>query len=107
LLSSGELVASTGSGEIDQLRPDGTVARLAASYGSVCSMLVASEAGVLYTVDNLGGRIIRVRADGRAEPFAEGLTRPTALAVLGDGSLVVAEDTGRLLRIFTPRSPGR
>jgi hypothetical protein len=25
-----------------------------------------------------------------------------ALAVLGDGALVVAEDTGRLLRIFAP-----
>jgi glucose/arabinose dehydrogenase len=64
-------------------------------------------AGLLYTVDNLGGRVIRVQAGGRAEPFAEGLTRPTAVAVLGDGSLVVAEDTGRLLRIFAPRSPGR
>jgi sugar lactone lactonase YvrE len=102
LLSSGELVANTGSGQIDQIRPDGTVARLATASGSHNTALVAADAGVLYALDSLGGRIIRVHTDGRVETFAEGLTRPTAIAVLGDGTVVVAEDTGRLLRILTP-----
>jgi hypothetical protein len=106
LLSSGELVANTGSGQIDQIRPDGRVARLATAPGSHNTALVAGEAGVLYALDNLGGRIIRVQADGRGETFAEGPTRPMALAVLSDGTVVVAEDTGRLLRILVPpRTP--
>ena len=59
-----------------------------------------------YALDDLGGRIVRARGDGAVEPFAERLTRPAALAVLADGVVVVAEDTGRLLRIFgAPQVP--
>jgi glucose/arabinose dehydrogenase len=35
--------------------------------------------------------------------FVEGLARPTALAVLADGSLLIAEDRGRLLRLWRER----
>lgn len=98
VLSSGELTASASNGVIDQLRPDGTITRLAQLTGA--GAVVAGAADTLYALDYLGGRIVRVRGDGAAEPFVEGLTRPAALAVLADGALVVAEDTGRLLRIF-------
>jgi outer membrane protein assembly factor BamB len=98
VLSSGELTASAGNGAIDQLRPDGTTARLAQLAGAG-AVVAGGGADRLYALDYLGGRIVRVRADGAVEPFAEGLTRPAALAVVGDGVVLVAEDTGRLLRI--------
>ena len=98
VLSSGELTASASNGVIDQLRPDGTITRLAQLTGA--GAVVAGAADLLYALDYLGGRLVRVRGDGAVEPFAEGLTRPAALAVAGDGALLVAEDTGRLLRIF-------
>ena len=62
-------------------------------------LLVAAVPLLVY----LGGRIVRIRIDGTVEPFAAGLTRPAAIAVLDDGAVVVAEDTGRLLRISTAR----
>ena len=96
---SKDLVASASNGVIDQLRPDGTIARLAQLTGA--GAVVAADANVLYALDYLGGRIARVRADGAVEPFVEGLTRPVALAVLGE-AVIVAEDTGRLLRIAFP-----
>ena len=96
---SNDLVASASNGVIDQLRPDGTIARLAQLTGA--GAVVAADANVLYALDYLGGRIARVRADGAVEPFVEGLTRPVALAVLGE-AVIVAEDTGRLLRIAFP-----
>jgi hypothetical protein len=97
ILPSGELTASASNGVIDQLRPDGTITRLAQLTGA--GAVVAGAADRLYALDYLGGRIVRVRRDGAVEPFAAGLTRPAALAVLADGAVVVAEDTGRLLRI--------
>ncbi|HEY7140543.1 MAG TPA: hypothetical protein VIE44_10620 [Methylomirabilota bacterium] len=96
-LPSGTLIASLSNGVIDQLRPDGTIARVAQLSGA--GAVVAGATDVLYALDYLGGRIVRVRADGTVEPFAQGLTRPAALAVLTDGGVIVAEDTGRLLRI--------
>lgn len=97
-LASGEVIASASNGVIDQLRPDGTIARLAQLSGA--GAIVTGGPDVLYALDYLGGRIARVHANGSVEPFAGGLTRPVALTVLDDGALVVAEDTGRLLRIF-------
>jgi len=103
VLPSGALIASASNGVIDQLHPDGTIARLAQLSGA--GAVVAGGAEVLYALDYLGGRIVRIRIDGTAEPFAAGLTRPAAIAVLDDGAVVVAEDTGRLLRISTARRP--
>jgi hypothetical protein len=101
---SGAVIASASNGVIDQLRPDGTIARLAQLSGA--GAVVASGAEMLYALDYLGGRVVRIRIDGAVEPFAAGLTRPAAIAVLDDGAVVVAEDTGRLLRIAaTPRAP--
>ena len=97
-LSSGMVIASASNGVIDQLRPDGTIARLAQLSGA--GAVVAGGADTLYALDYLGGRIVRIRADGAVEAFAAGFTRPAAIAVLDDGAVVVAEDTGRLLRIF-------
>jgi hypothetical protein len=97
VLPSGDLTASAGNGVIDRLRPDGTTARLAQLTGA--GAVVADGANHLYAVDYPGGRIVRVHADGIVEPFAEGLTRPAALAILDDRAVVVAEDTGRLIRI--------
>jgi hypothetical protein len=102
MLGSGGLAASAGNGTIDQLRPDGTTARLAQLTGG--GPVVAAGPDRLYAVDYLGGRIVRVRDNGGVEAFAGGLTRPAALAVLDDGTVIVAEDTGRLLRI-SPASP--
>jgi hypothetical protein len=104
VLSSGELTASASNGVIDQLRPDGTITRLVQLTG--VGAVVIGAADLLYALDYLGGRIVRVRGDGAVELFAEGLTRPAALAVAGDGAVIVAEDTGRLLRIFAvPPAP--
>jgi hypothetical protein len=103
-LPSGALIAGASNGVIDQLRPDGTIARVAQLSGA--GAIIAGTADVLYAVDYLGGRIVRVRADGTVEPFAGGLTRPAAVAVLDDGAVIVAEDTGRLLRIVgSPQGP--
>ena len=99
-LGTGEVIASASNGVIDHLRPDGTITRLAQLSGA--GALVTGGAETLYALDYLGGRIARIHANGAVEPFAGGLTRPVALAVLADGALVVAEDTGRLLRIFAP-----
>jgi hypothetical protein len=98
-LPSGGLVASGSNGVIDLLRPDGTIARVAQLTGA--GALVAAGTDVLYALDYLGGRIARVRTNGAVERFVEGLTRPVALAVLGE-AVIVAEDTGRLLRIVFP-----
>lgn len=103
VLSSGAVIASVSNGAIDQLRSDGSTVRLAQLGGA--GPIVAGEADTAYAVDYLGGRISRIRADGAVERFVEGLVRPAALAILGDGAVVVAEDTGRLLRIFPARRP--
>lgn len=102
-LTSGAVIASASNGAIDQLRSDGSTVRLAQLGGA--GPIVAGEADTTYAVDYLGGKIVRVRADGTVERFVEGLIRPAALAVLGEGAVVVAEDTGRLLRIFPARRP--
>jgi hypothetical protein len=99
-LPSGAVIASASNGVIDQLRPDGTIARLAQLSGA--GAVVAGGPDVLYALDYLGGRIVRIRPDGAVEAFAAGFTRPAAIAVLDDGAVVVAEDTGRLLRISGP-----
>jgi hypothetical protein len=104
-LSSGELAASASNGVIDQLRPDGTTARLAQLTGA--GAVVAGNADRLYAADYLGGRIVRISADGTVQLLAEGLARPAALAVVADHVLVVAEDTGRLLRISALPSTSR
>jgi hypothetical protein len=96
-LSTGDLVLSDSGGRIDRLRPDGTVVQAAGR--SAARVVAAGLQGELYGVDIMGGRIVRVLPDGAVEEFVQGLVRPTALAVLPDGSLVVASDTGRLLRL--------
>ena len=103
-LPSGAVIASASNGVIDELRPDGTIARLTQLSGA--GAVVAGGAGLLYALDYLGGRVVRIRDDGTVQPFAVGLTRPAAITVLDDGAVVVAEDTGRLLRIAaTPGAP--
>ncbi len=97
-LASGELVLSGAAGEIDRLRPgDGTIHRIARAPAA----RVVAEAGdgALYAVDFLGGRILRVEPDGVVRPFVEGLTRPAAVLVRPDGTVFVAEDTSRVLRL--------
>ena len=47
-------------------------------------------------------------SEGDPNVVASGLTVPTGLVVLGDGSAIVAErDSGRLLQVFADRSPVR
>ena len=96
-LSTGDLVLGDSGGRIDRLRPDGTV--VLAAGRSAARVVAAGVHGEMYGVDTLGGRIVRVLSDGAVEEFVQGLVRPTALAVLPDGSLIVAGDTGRLLRL--------
>jgi hypothetical protein len=96
-LSTGDLVLSGSGGRIDRLRPDGTV--VPAAGRSAARVVAAGPKGELYGVDTMGGRIVRVLLDGTVEEFVQGLVRPTALAVLADGSLIVAGDTGRLFRL--------
>jgi hypothetical protein len=96
-LATGDLALSGPAGEIDRLRPDGTLVPIARVPAA--RVLAAGPDGELYAVDSLGGRIFRVGPDGTVEPFVEGLVRPAALAVLPDGSLVVAQDTMRVVRL--------
>jgi hypothetical protein len=96
-LPTGDLVLSGSGGRIDRLRPDGTV--VPAAGRSAARVVAAGTRGELYGVDTLGGRIVRILSDGAVEELVQGLVRPTALAVLPDGSLIVAGDTGRLLRL--------
>jgi hypothetical protein len=103
VLASGVVIASVSNGAIDELRPDGSTVRLAQLGGA--GAVVAGDGDTTYALDYMGGRIFRIRSDGTVERFVEGLTRPAAIAVLGDGAVVVAEDTGRLLRIAPPRRP--
>jgi hypothetical protein len=44
-------------------------------------VVAAGPAGELYGLDALGGRILRVGADGTVENFMEGLVRPAVLMV--------------------------
>jgi hypothetical protein len=96
-LPTGDLVLSGAGGRIDRLRPDGTVAPIAGRSGA--RVVAAGPHGELYGVDTAGGRIVRVLPDGAVEEFAQGLPRPVAAAVLPDGSLIVAGDAGRLVRL--------
>jgi hypothetical protein len=96
-LPSGDLLLSASTGLVDRLRPDGTLGRV--TRRPAARVVAAGPAGELYGLDALGGRILRVGADGTVEAFVEGLVRPAAVAALPDGSLLVAEDPGRLLRL--------
>jgi hypothetical protein len=96
-LPTGDIVLSASSGLVDRLRPDGTLGRL--TRRPAARVVAAGAAGELYGLDSLGGRILRVDPDGTVEAFVEGLVRPAAVAALPDGSLLVAEDPGRLLRL--------
>lgn len=96
-LPSGDLILSGVSGTIDRLTSAGALRTVATlSAGRVVG---AGPAGELYAVDFLGGRLVRIAPDGAVEPFVEGLARPAAVAVGPDGSVLVAEDTGRVLAI--------
>lgn len=101
-LPSGDLILSGLAGEIHRLRPDGTIVPVATV--PVARVVVAGSQGELYTVDFLGGRIDRVLPDGTVQPFVQGLSRPAAVTVLPDGTVLVAEDTSRLLRLRPDRT---
>ncbi len=94
---SGDLILSAQAGMVDRLRPDGSLERVARLPAA--RAVAAGPAGELYGLDSLGGRIVRIGPDGTVQPFVEGLVRPAALTTLPDGSLLVAEDPGRLLRL--------
>jgi len=96
-LPSGDLLLSASTGVVDRLRPDGTLGRV--TRRPAARVVAAGPAGELYGLDPLGGRVLRVGPDGAVESFVEGLVRPAAVAALPDGSLLVAEDPGRLLRL--------
>jgi hypothetical protein len=100
-LPTGDLILSASTGKIDRLGPDGRLVAFAAPPAA--RVTAAGTAGELYGVDTLGGRIVQLQPDGAVHRFVEGLTRPTALAVLADGSLLIAEDRGRLLRLWRER----
>lgn len=101
-LPTGDLILSGSAGEIDRLRPDGTIAPVARVPAA--RVVAAGRDGDLYAVDFLGGRIVRVGRDGTVHPFVEGLVRPAAVTILPDGTVLIAEDTSRLLRLRP--SPG-
>jgi hypothetical protein len=96
-LATGDLVLSSSGGRIDRLRPDGTV--VPAAGRAAADVVAAGPRGELYGVDTMRGRIVRILPDGAVEEFVQGLVRPRALAVLPDESLIVAGDTGRLIRL--------
>lgn len=100
-LPTGDLILSGSMGRIDRLRPDGKL--VASAWPPAARVVAAGPAGELYGVDTLGGRIVRLQPDGAVHRFVEGLVRPTALAALADGSLLIAEDSGRLLRLRRER----
>ncbi|MBI3458080.1 MAG: hypothetical protein HY002_20085 [Candidatus Rokubacteria bacterium] len=101
-LPTGDLILSGSAGEIDRLRRDGTITPVARV--SAARVVAAGRDGDLYAVDFLGGRIVRVGRDGTVHRFVEGLVRPAAVTILPDGTVLVAEDTNRLLRLRP--SPG-
>lgn len=101
-LPGGDLVLSRPNGVIERLRPGDRLEPLARVTGA--RVAAAGPDGTLYAVDFLGGRIVRLRVDGAVESFAEGLTRPAAIALAEDGTVFVAEDPGRVLRL-RPRPP--
>lgn len=96
-LPGGDLLLVGPAGELHRLRHDGAIASLGSVSGA--HMVALGPEGELYALDHFGGRIVRVDPDGTARPFVEGLTRPMALVTLPDGSLVVAEDSGQVLRL--------
>lgn len=96
-LETGDLILSGSAGEIDRLRPDGALARVTQLPSA--RVVGVGPRGELYAADFLGGRIVRILEDGTVQPFVEGLARPAAVVVLPDGTLFVAEDTSRVLRL--------
>ncbi|MGH7322308.1 MAG: hypothetical protein ACRELA_22165 [Candidatus Rokuibacteriota bacterium] len=96
-LPTGDVILSGVGGDIDRLRPDGTVASIAKL--ATKRVVAVGGHGELYAVDFLGGQIVQILADGAVRPFAEGLARPAAVAVDPNGTVFVAEDTGRVLRL--------
>lgn len=99
-LRSGALVAHAPGGVVDRLDSDGAAVPVARLTGA--DAMAVGPRDELYVADHLGGRLVRVAADGTLRTLVEGLARPAALAVLPDATLLVAEDTGRLLRIRPP-----
>jgi hypothetical protein len=97
LALSSDLALGGWTALIDRLRPDGSVVPLTRTPAA--RVAAAGPQGDLYALDSLGGRLVRIRPDGAVEEFVHGLVRPTAVAVLPDGSLIVAGDTGRILRL--------
>ncbi len=96
-LPGGDLLLVGPAGELHRLRPDAAIVPLASVPGA--HLVALGAEGELYALDHYGGRIVRVGPDGATHPFVEGLTRPMALVALADGSLVVAEDSGQILRL--------
>ncbi len=96
-LPTGDVILSGVGGDIDRLRPDGTIASIAKV--ATKRVVAVGRHGELYAVDFLGGQIVQILLDGAVRPFVEGLARPAAVAVDPHGTVFVAEDTGRVLRL--------
>ena len=52
--------------------------------------VAVDDAGAIFVTDGTGGRVFRIGPDGALTQVAEGLDMPSAIAVLPDGGLVVA-----------------
>ncbi len=52
--------------------------------------VVVDGAGTIFVSDGIGGRVFRLSANGQTEVVVSGLSMPSALALAGDGSLIVA-----------------
>jgi hypothetical protein len=104
-LRSGALVGHATGGVVDRLDPDGSVVPLARL--TAVDAIAAGPGDELHVLDYHGGRLARVTPDGAIHTLAEGLTRPVTLSVLDDGTILVAEDTGRLLRLRPPAAAPR
>jgi len=56
--------------------------------------IVRRADGTLLVAETITGRILQINPDGSTATFADGLTRPTALALDGDDNLYVVTGTG-------------
>ncbi|HWK25945.1 MAG TPA: NHL repeat-containing protein [Solirubrobacter sp.] len=112
------VISDTGSGRVRRVDPaTGTISTLAAGLASPYHLAFAPDGGLLVaeygghrlrriapngTVTTVAGTGVAASTGDGGPATAAALNRPWGVAVLADGSIAVAENAGRRIRLIAP-----